>query len=359
MALTIGLNTFAGLQRDIPGYTSALQSHVEGSAKVRKQLSALTGNNHASLATCNPDATGLVNCGSAPDFAGITAWLNTPGGKPLSLAALRGKVVLVDFWTYSCINCQRTLPHVEAWYHKYEKDGFVVVGVHTPEFSFEHVVANVKSEAAQLGVHYPVAIDDNYATWDAYDNEYWPADYLIDADGDVRHVHFGEGDYSDTEALIRKLITAAHPGIVLPAPTDVADTTPSAEISPETYVGYERLEYLLPSDAVTRDAPAVYRFPSSLALGGFGLSGTWTERSEEATAGPDAQLELGFVADDVYLVLGGTGALEVSVNAGPSRTVDVGGVPKLYTLFRAGSPTQGILLLHVSAGVQVYDFTFG
>jgi thiol-disulfide isomerase/thioredoxin len=134
--------------RDIPGYTTALQ----GSAKIRKQLNALTGVPHTSLSNCDSTATTLVNCGPAPNFTGITAWLNTPGGKPLSLPALRGKVVLVDFWTYSCINCQRTLPHIEAWYREYAKDGLVVVGVHTPEFAFEHVVSNVRAQAAALGV---------------------------------------------------------------------------------------------------------------------------------------------------------------------------------------------------------------
>ena len=213
MAVAIAFDAFAGLQRAVPGYADALQ----GSAKVRKQLNALAGEPHTTLAKCNPNATTLVNCGPAPNFAGITTWLNTPDGKPLSLRALRGKVVLVDFWTYSCINCQRTLPHVEAWYREYAKDGFVVVGVHTPEFAFEHVVSNVRAQAAALGVRYPVAIDDSYATWDAYDNEYWPADYLIDAQGTVRHVHFGEGDYAGTEQLIRQLLTAAHPGPALPA----------------------------------------------------------------------------------------------------------------------------------------------
>ena len=157
--MAIAFDVFGGLQRDIPGYTTALQ----GSGKIRKQLNGLTGAAHTSLTSCNTNASTLVNCGSAPNFTGITTWLNTPGGKPLSLSALRGKVVLVDFWTYSCINCQRTLPHVEAWYKAYAKDGFVVVGVHTPEFAFEHVVSNVRAQAAALGVRYPVAIDDNYA----------------------------------------------------------------------------------------------------------------------------------------------------------------------------------------------------
>ncbi len=359
MAVTIGLNVFSGLQRDVPGYTSALQSRIEGSARIRRQLGDLTGTGHASLARCPSATKALVSCGPAPAFAGITAWLNTSGGRPLSLAALRGKVVLVDFWTYSCINCQRTLPHVEAWYRTYAKDGFVVVGVHTPEFSFEHVVSNVRSEAAALGVRYPVAVDDDYDTWDAYDNEYWPADYLVDARGDVRHIGFGEGDYSGTERLIRELLLAAHPGITLPPPTDVPNRTPTGELSPETYVGYRNLQYLIPDDRVARNVPAVYHFPASLPIGGLGLSGTWTDRSEEATAGAGARMELGFLARDVYLVLGGRGTVEVSEAGRSTRTIDVSGVPKLYSLFAAGRVTTGVLHLRVSAGVQAYDFTFG
>jgi cytochrome c biogenesis protein CcdA/thiol-disulfide isomerase/thioredoxin len=353
-AVLIAFNTFAGLQRYVPGYTSAFQ----GSAKVRKQLNALTGEPQTSLAKCNPNATGLVDCGRAPNFTGITAWLNTPGGKPLSIGALHGKVVLVDFWTYSCINCQRTLPHVEAWYSRYAKDGFAVVGVHTPEFAFEHVVSNVRSQAASLGVHYPVAVDDNYATWNAYSNEYWPADYLVDASGNVRHVHFGEGDYAGTEQLIRTLLHAARPGVTLPPPTNVPDRTPAGVLSPETYVGYERLQYLVPSHVV-RNAPASYHFPASLPLGGLGLSGTWTEHAQEATAGAGAELELSFHAQYVYLVLGGHGTLGVTVDGRHTQTLDIGAVPRLYTLYRAGSAANGTLLLHASPGVQAYDFTFG
>jgi cytochrome c biogenesis protein CcdA/thiol-disulfide isomerase/thioredoxin len=355
VAVAIAANAFTGLQRALPGYSTALQ----GSAKIRQQLNGLTGVKQTSLTQCNPNATTLVNCGPAPNFKGITAWLNTPGGRPLSIRELRGKVVLVDFWTYSCINCQRTLPHVEAWYREYARYGLVVVGVHTPEFSFEHVVSNVRAQAAALGVRYPVAIDDNYATWDAYDNEYWPADYLIDAGGDVRHVHFGEGDYATTEQLIRQLLLAAHPGRELPRATDVPDMTPTGELSPETYVGYDRLQYLVPSNAVTPNAPAVYRFPASLPPGGMGLSGTWTEHAEEATSGAGARLELSFLAQDVYLVLGGSGTINVSVDGHHTQTVDVSGIPRLYTLYQTGSITSGTLLLQASPGVQAYDFTFG
>ncbi len=354
-AVLIATDVLAGLQRDIPGYTTALQ----GSAKIRKQLNALTGTPHTSLSSCNSNATTLVNCGPAPNFTGITAWLNTPGGKPLSLSALRGKVVLVDFWTYSCVNCQRSLPHVEAWYQEYAKDGLVVVGVHTPEFAFEHVVSNVRAQAAALGVRYPVAIDDNYATWKAYDNEYWPADYLIDAQGDVRSVHFGEGDYSTMGQLIRQLLQAARPSLKeLPTPVGVPDKTPTGEMSPETYLGYDELQYLDPPE-VARDAPAVYQFPASLPLGALGLAGTWTDHAQEATAGNGAELELSFLAQDVYLVLGGTGTLDVSVNGHHTQTIEVSGVPRLYTLYQAGSATNGTLLLHASPGVQAYDFTFG
>jgi cytochrome c biogenesis protein CcdA/thiol-disulfide isomerase/thioredoxin len=353
-AVLIASDVLAGLQRDIPGYSTALQ----GSAKIRKQLNALTGTPHTSLSKCDSTATTLVNCGPAPNFTGITTWLNTPGGQPLSLKALRGKVVLVDFWTYSCINCQRSLPHVEAWYSEYAKDGFVVVGVHTPEFAFEHVVSNVRAQAAALGVRYPVAIDNNYATWDAYSNQYWPADYLIDAQGNVRSVHFGEGGYSTMGDLIRQLLQAARPHLSVPSPAGVPDKTPTGELSPETYVGYDELQYLDPPE-VTHDTPAVYHFPTPLPLGALGLAGTWTDHAQEATAGTGAEMELGFLAQDVYLVLGGTGTLEVSYDGRHTQTIDISGTPRLYTLYQAGSTTTGTLLLHASPGVEAYDFTFG
>jgi cytochrome c biogenesis protein CcdA/thiol-disulfide isomerase/thioredoxin len=356
MAVAIAFDVFAGLQRLVPGYSTALQ----GSQTVRKQLNHLTGTSPTRLTKCDPNAVILINCGAAPAFTRITAWLNTPGGRPLSLRALRGKVVLVDFWTYSCINCQRTLPHVEAWYREYAKDGFVVVGVHTPEFAFEHVVSNVRAQSAALGVRYPVAIDDDYGTWNAYHNQYWPADYLIDATGTVRHVHFGEGDYAGTEHLIRQLLTAAHPGMKLVGDTQIPDTTPTGQMSPETYLCYERLQYLVPAGTtVARDAPASYHFPGSLPLGAFALSGTWTDHAQEATAGANAKLELAFLARKVYLVIGGHGTLAVSLNGTHIQTIHVAGVPRLYTLYDAGRETSGKLQLRASPGIQAYDFTFG
>jgi thiol-disulfide isomerase/thioredoxin len=207
--------------------------------------------------SANAQESGVGDFGPAPEFTGISTWLNSP---PLTMAQLRGKVVLIDFWTYSCINCQRSLPHVEAWYRRYAHDGFVVVGVHTPEFAFEHVVSNVVAAARQLGVHYPIAIDNTYGTWDAYQNNYWPAEYLIDATGELRHVAFGEGDYSGTETLIRNLLAAAHPGLRLPGPTDVPDRTPNEPLTSETYLGYDRLTGLS-GEPVVENAPFDYVLP--------------------------------------------------------------------------------------------------
>jgi cytochrome c biogenesis protein CcdA/thiol-disulfide isomerase/thioredoxin len=359
MTLAIALNLTDGLQQDVPGYTSALQSSLEGGKSVQSQLQSLTRGGGAALMSCTTSAT-LADCFPAPDFHGISAWLNTPGGAPLTIKSLRGKVVLVDFWTYSCINCQRSLPHVEAWYQRYQSDGLIVVGVHTPEFAFEHVVSNVQSAVQQFGITYPVAVDNDYSTWNAYGNEYWPADYLIDASGEVRYESFGEGQYGVTESAIRELLQDAHPALKLPPATGVPDLTPTATeiISPETYLGYTRLQYLAGATPV-QDAPATYAFPSSISLGEYGLSGTWTIGSEQSTAGADARLELDFQADDVYLVLGGSGTLSLTLNGKALPAIDVTGIPRLYTLVSGQSDAAGLLVLSASPGVEAYDFTFG
>src|SRR5262249_50475967 len=191
----------------------------------------------------------LPDYGPAPDFVGISKWLNTPDGRTLTLADLRGKVVLIDFWTYSCINCLRTLPHLKALDAAYRRQGLRLVGVHTPEFAFEHVPSNVERATHELGVRYPVALDNGYKTWDAWSNQYWPAEYLIDARGHVRHYHFGEGEYGHTEQLIRDLLGTR--GFRARA---VADTTPTEAATPESYLGYERLDRYARS-SVPEDPP--------------------------------------------------------------------------------------------------------
>ncbi len=403
--LAIAFNWLGGLQRDVPGYTNALEDHVESTNSACIQLQHLSGEHQNQFAAANArlegkkatcaatdtgqsesghlaagtttttpsrstatspqkpavfmaNKTNLPALGKAPNFAGITDWFNTPGNQPLTLSQLRGKVVLVDFWTYSCINCQRSLPHVEGWYNDYRKDGLVVVGVSAPEFAFEHVVSNVKSAAASLGIDYPVAIDDNLATWDAYNNEYWPAEYLIDPTGVVRAYDFGEGGYGQMESNIRMLLSAngvAH----LPARTDVPDKTPTSDaITPESYVGYEQLDNEV-GTPVANNRAISYSAPSSIPSNSLAFDGTWTVHSQEATAGANASLDLQFSADDVYLVMGGRGSVSVSVDGRHLESFDVSGIPKLYTLLAGSALQSGRLSLNVSPGVQAYDFTFG
>jgi len=415
--LAIAFNWLGTLQRDVPGYTTALENHIESSGSVCDQLRQLSGERQNQFAAANAHlegekatcastdagnsasghlATGartgggtttsttttngggggtphkqtvfmasktdLPDLGRAPDFTGITAWFNTPANRPLTLGQLRGKVVLVDFWTYSCINCQRSLPHVEGWYNRYKSDGLVVVGVSAPEFAFEHVVSNVESAAGNLGIDYPVAVDDNLATWDAYNNEYWPAEYLIDPTGIVRAYAFGEGDYGTMENNIRMLLSAN--GVTdLPPRTDVPDRTPTSDaITPESYVGYDRLANSLdtpPVDDQTENRPVTYHAPSDIPPNDLAFGGTWTVHHEEATAGAGATLGLHFTADDVYLVLGGQGTVGVAYDGQHIADVTVAGIPKLYTLFSGNELQTGVLTLTVSPGLEAYDFTFG
>ncbi|MGD0743495.1 MAG: cytochrome c biogenesis protein DipZ [Acidimicrobiales bacterium] len=356
-------NIAENLQKLVPGYTNALTNDVENSTYVRNQLAALRGEPGGNLGDCVSGAPALARCGAAPAFAGITTWLNTPHDAPLSLAGLRGNVVLVDFWTYSCINCQRELPHVERWYERYRRDGLVVIGVHTPEFAFEHVEGNVAAAARMLDVRFPIAIDNHYATWDAYRNSYWPAEYLIDARGELRYVAFGEGNYARTETFIRNLLVEANPVLRLPARTDVPDRTPTAPLTPETYLGYDYLGGSF-QDNLIGETPGLkvatrYAFPSYEYSYGFELAGTWTVNPEEMTAGTEAELRLKFEANDVYLVLGGRGTVEVRVNGALTKTISVHGIPRLYTLVSERTFEAASLLISVSPGVRAYDFTFG
>lgn len=360
-AVAIALNWTRPLQTSVPGYTSALENHVEGTASATRQLDALTGEHANRFAAGQTIAAGaLPMLGRAPGFTGITGWLNSPGDRPLSLASLRGKVVLVDFWTYSCINCQRTLPHVEAWYRAYKNRGLVVVGVHTPEFPFEYVVSNVKAAASQYGVNYPIAIDDNYGTWNAYNNEYWPAEYLIDQNGEVRHTDFGEGEYGQTEQDIRLLLDAGGAKSLPPA-TEVADRTPTAELTPETYLGYARQDLTsYVGSPVVDSRPAQYQPDGSVPPDERSLGGTWTVNQWEATADTSGStIVVNYMADNVYLVLGGRGTVGVSVGGVHLKTITVGGVPDLYTLLSSPRYSSGIMRLTFSKGVQAFDFTFG
>jgi cytochrome c biogenesis protein CcdA/thiol-disulfide isomerase/thioredoxin len=364
-ALAISFGLLDPLQRSVPGFTASLENHIESNASIAGRLRSLSGEHVNKVAEKQAEAnahptSSLPRLAKAPEFAGITAWLNTPGGRPLTLAQLKGKVVLVDFWTYSCINCQRSLPHVEGWYNDYKNDGFVVVGVHTPEFAFEHVVSNIRSEAGHLGVDYPIAVDNNYGTWDAYNNDSWPAEYLIDPSGEIRAYSIGEGGYSTMESNIRSLLTAN--GVKhLPPRTDVTDKTPTnQDQTQETYLGYSELTPTnFVGTAFSNNKAVTYHAPSTIPLDNAAFNGTWTDHSQEATAGSNATLALRFDANDVYLVMGGSGTVDVSYNGRHLSTIAVSGVPKLYTLLSGTAVQSGLLSLSVAPGVEAYDFTFG
>jgi thiol-disulfide isomerase/thioredoxin len=267
---------------------------------------------------------------------------------------LRGKVVLIDFWTYSCINCLRTLPHVKAWDRMYRKDGLVIVGVHTPEFAFESVPSNVAAAIKRLGVRYPVALDPKYGTWDHWGNQYWPAKYLIDRRGRVRYAHFGEGSYDVTERNIR-LLLGARPGA--PASARLRDTTPNGPLTPESYLGFGRLDRFVGSKLYPRKM-AHYELPKALGLNDLAYGGYWRVEQQRIVSGRDARLRLRFYARNVYLVLGGKGRVQVLVDGKPVQTVVVT-ADKLYTLVQGDRIRDALLELRFSPSVEAYAFTFG
>jgi cytochrome c biogenesis protein CcdA/thiol-disulfide isomerase/thioredoxin len=343
-----------GLDRDlatrVPEYTRALQA-LEESAAAQSELDELVGSRRG------VDAQGeLRDFGAAPEFSEIALWLNT---EPLTVRSLLGKVVVLDFWTYSCVNCLRTLPHVKRWYATYRNAGLVVVGVHTPEFSFERVPANVRREVDSLGIQYPVALDNNYATWNAWGNRYWPAKYFIDRRGHIRFAHFGEGAYEESEEVIRTLLAESD----LPAPVSrsLPDDTPTEPQTPETYLGYGRIGFFVGSPLVG-DREASYTIPSFIPRDGFAYGGRWTVERERIVAGEEARLRLNYHAHDVFLVLGTSGAAEtVSVIVdGRLRRVITVGEDRLYTLARFPGPARDHTLdLEFSPGTEAYAFTFG
>ena len=315
-----------------------------------------------------------------PGFDGATGWLNSP---PLSSEGLRGKVVLVDFWTYTCINWLRTLAYVRAWAQKYEEDGLVVIGVHTPEFPFERNVDNITWAARDMDVEYPIAIDSDYRVWRAFDNRYWPAAYIADAGGKIRHHQFGEGGYDECERVIQRLLRdAGRDGVtddlVSVAPTGFEVQADWAALqTPETYLGYEQAQNFESPDGVGYDEPRTYFVPEPLRLNRWALSGDWTiERGSSVLNAADGGITFRFHARDVHLVMGprssGTSvAFRVLLDGEPpgdSHGLDVdeqgqGTVIKqrLYQLVRAAGPIEDrtFEISFLDPGAEAFAFTFG
>ena len=332
----------------------------------------------AKPATPDPAADLPVE-GALPDLSGAVEWLNSP---PLTAAALKGKVVLVDFWTYSCINCLRTLPYTEAWAAKYKDQGLVVIGIHAPEFAFEKDIGNVKKAVGDLKVAYPVAIDNNYALWRAFDNDYWPAHYFIDAQGRIRHHHFGEGDYDESERVIQALLAEAGHGTAAKDLVRVSATGAEAAPdmddiqSPETYIGYNRAENFVSPGGADGDKSHVYH-PGAPQLNQWSLSGDWTVGGEHATLNAaDGAITYRFHARDLHLVLGpGADGKPVhfqvtfdgaapGANHGSDIDEKGNGVvtgQQLYQLLRQSGPVgdHTFEIKFLDPGVQAYAFTFG
>jgi len=310
--------------------------------------------------------------GPAPDFTNNQDWFNTPGSRPLTLAGLRGHVVLVDFWTYTCINCLRTLPFLKGLYAQYHRYGLDIVGVETPEFTFEQEASNVKQAVSSDGITYPVVQDNKYGTWNAWQNQYWPAEYLIDAKGQVRHVQFGEGDYKQSEAAVRALLADAGARTLPPPMTATAISASAGLGTPETYLDTERQQGF-----VSRLFPGNREYPGvtgGLPLNHFALKGPWNASSESITAeGPGASILGAVQAAKVYLVLTSAGKVprqaRVLLDGKPIPSAHAGADVKngvvtitgqrLYSLISFPAAQQFSFSVELPPGVSAYDFTFG
>jgi cytochrome c biogenesis protein CcdA/thiol-disulfide isomerase/thioredoxin len=350
-----------------------------GSATMAMSNSSMAGGNTMMMAAKAPGA--LPAEGEMPSLSGATAWLNSPALTP---EALRGKVVLIDFWTYSCINCLRALPYVKGWYEKYRDHGLVVIGVHAPEFAFEKNLANVRRAVSDLGISYPVALDDNYAIWQAFNNQYWPAHYFIDSAGQIRSHHFGEGEYEESEQIIRQLLTQAgytdlpQPGIGSIMTSGVQAAGDEAhDQSPETYVGYRRAQSFISPGGLVQDRSHLYAVPPALDLNQWALAGTWAVDPEKAVlrASP-GRIVYRFYARDLHLVLGPgmdgkpvrfrvqLDGADPGSNHGADTDASGAGVireQRLYQLIRqSGEVGAHVFSIEfLDSDVQAYSFTFG
>lgn len=344
-----------------PAYGTGL-TKLEDNAIVRNQLN--------SLQKGGPMLSNLLesNYGNAPEFIPGGEWINSP---PLTMKELRGKVVLIDFWTYTCINCIRTLPYLKAWHEKYNDKGLVIVGVHTPEFEFEKEINNVKKAVTDFGLTYPIMQDNDYKTWRAYANRYWPAKYMVDKNGKIRYTHFGEGDYDETETMIQKLLGEVGAEIndkVLNPTYQVESRTP------ETYLGFERMAGLVSPERVSPDNVVTFTAPVSLPKNSFALSGAWTIGAERATPQTGATLTYHFDAKEVFLVMrpspNAKGGLRVYLDGkvvtdeNKGEDVTEGNVKitsdRLYKLIKLPKAGSHILKLEILDGdIELFAFTFG
>ena len=350
LSVALVLDLPAALQRALPDYTASLQARTDS------VLHGKTGVGEGG--TCVDGADELAHCGQLPRIDGVNAWLNTPGERPLADGDRAGKVNLVDFWAYSCINCQRSIPGIQKLHETYGDLGLQVIGVHSPEYAFEKEVDNVRGGAADLGITYPVAVDSDLATWRSFDNHYWPAHYLADSKGELRQVKFGEGGEATTERLVRELLREANPDVQLPAPV-FTDDEPAVNgpRTPETYLGSARANNIA-GDRLSNGTSS-YSFPDKQASDTFSLDGRWNVSAQSISPeGGAARLRLRYQGKQVNLVASGEGDITYTTG-GEKRTIHVSGVPNSIELVSTEETQEGTLDLEASEGLSLYSFTFG
>jgi cytochrome c biogenesis protein CcdA/thiol-disulfide isomerase/thioredoxin len=352
---------------ELPAALVNPSGELEQSAAIGDDLADLRGGGHGGAAlaqAAEPAEPGsrLPVLGRAPEITGTQRWFNTPGNGPLTLRSLRGEVTLLDFWTYSCINCIRTLPYLRAWDERYRDAGLNIIGVHAPEFPFERDAGNVEQAIERNDLRYAVAQDNDFVTWDAYGNQFWPAKYLIDARGRVRYTHFGEGAYEETERAIRSLLAEAGRG-ELGARAKARTTSARAGVTPESYLGAERAGRVV--NGPLREGTTEFRLPrgpGALPPHHLGLEGPWRiEASHAVAAGRAARVHLDFAAQRVFLVLGSPGEprqVDVILDGQRKRTLTVR-EHRLYELLHLPQPGNHLLTLRVQPGTEAYAFTFG
>jgi len=362
---------------DLPSFLVNPSEALEDTASARDALAGLRGNPHGvgseagggAPAEASGGGLDLPSLGRAPELVGTQRWFNTPGDEPLTLGELRGRVVLIDFWTYSCINCIRTFPYLKAWDRRYRRDGLTIVGVHTPEFPFERDPGNVASAIESNGIRYPVVQDNEFATWSAYANQYWPAEYFVDAEGNVRYVHFGEGEYEEKEAVIRQLLEEAGDTVGRAESGAKGISAEAGVTTPETYLGSARADRY--ANAAIVPGEHDFEAPPGVPADHFALRGRWKVEPEAATA-KGGSVDLAFGARRVYLVLGspgGPGRVRVKLDGRPiaagaagsdveKGTVRVTG-QRLYNLVDLPAVGRHLLTLEPEPGVRAYAFTFG
>ena len=349
-----------------PMYGEGLTA-FENNEKVESELNKLKNNDGGFMDGVLSQKTPAPN----RDFIGATRWLQS---EPLTLDALKGKVVLVDFWTYTCINCIRTFPHLTGWYEKYKDDGLVIIGVHTPEFEFEKNQKNVLNALEEYGITYPVVQDNDYKIWNSYSNRYWPAHYLIDKDGNIRYTHFGEGEYEKTEKVIQELLRESGKDV----DTDILDLenyAPTMRNTPETYLGYGRMERFASPEKILSDINAKYSVPSLIESDFFAYGGVWNITDEYSESSKNAVIDLSFKAKEVFLVmrpkdLKKPGEAIILIDGKPILASEAGvdvnnGIvnidqDRLYKLVKFGEQKPSRVTIQFNdAEIQVFAFTFG